>query len=193
MSTRLVVLGLLRRRPLHGYEIKHIIQDHMGDWTSIAFGSIYFALGKLAEEGLVEVHSTEQEGSRPSRTVYAVTEAGRAEFLRLLRDVWSKPERQHFVTDLGLFFMDALSSKERLDFLDARVAQLEKIATHLTEHRAESLANPRVPRQARFIFDHSRAHLDAEIAWTRALREELLASGPADVQGKKDKGRDDGS
>jgi len=52
MSTRLVILGLLRERPLYGYEIKHVIEDHMGDWTSIAFGSIYFALGKLTEIGL---------------------------------------------------------------------------------------------------------------------------------------------
>ncbi len=50
MSTRLVILGFLRERSLHGYEIKQLIEDRMGDWTSIAFGSIYFALSKLAEE-----------------------------------------------------------------------------------------------------------------------------------------------
>ena len=49
MSVRLVLLGLLHERPLYGYEIKQIIEEHMGDWTSIAFGSIYFALDKLAE------------------------------------------------------------------------------------------------------------------------------------------------
>jgi len=53
MSVRLVILGLLCDRPLYGYEIKQIIEEHMGDWTSIAFGSIYFALDKLAEEGFV--------------------------------------------------------------------------------------------------------------------------------------------
>ena len=62
MSTRLVILGLLRDRPLYGYEIKHIIEEHMGDWTSIAFGSIYFALNKLAEEDFIEKTGTTQEG-----------------------------------------------------------------------------------------------------------------------------------
>ena len=76
MSTRLVILGLLRERPLYGYEIKHIIEDHMGDWTNIAFGSIYFALKKLAEEGFVERAAVEREGNRPSRTVYQLTPAG---------------------------------------------------------------------------------------------------------------------
>lgn len=37
--TELAVLGILIRGPLHGYEIKQIIQREMGDWTNIAFGS----------------------------------------------------------------------------------------------------------------------------------------------------------
>ena len=41
MSTRLVMLGLLRERPLYGYELKHIIEDHMGDWTNIALSLIH--------------------------------------------------------------------------------------------------------------------------------------------------------
>jgi len=180
MSTRLVILGLLRRRPLHGYEIKHIIQDHMGDWTSIAFGSIYFALKRLTEDGMVEVVATEQEGSRPSRTVYGVTDAGRAEFLRLLREVWKIPERQYFTSDLGLFFADALSTEEMLDYLDARIAQLEETVAYLAEHCAESLADPHVPRRAQLIFDHSKVHLEAELAWTRQIEGELEAHGSLD-------------
>jgi DNA-binding PadR family transcriptional regulator len=120
MSTRLVILGLLRERPLYGYEIKHIIEDHMGDWTSIAFGSIYFALRKLAEESFIEKIATEKEGSRPSRSVYQITEAGQAEFLRLLREVWSEMERHYFAFDIGLFFMEALPTEEAKSYLQSR-------------------------------------------------------------------------
>ena len=177
MSTRLVVLGLLQKRPLHGYEIKHIIQDHMGDWTSIAFGSIYFALKKLTEEGMVEIAATEQEGNRPSRTVYAVTDTGRDEFLRLLRELLGKIERQYFATDVGLFFMDALPPGEMLGYLVGRAIQLEETLSYLAEHRQESMADPHVPRRARFIFDHSKVHLEAELAWTRTLEKQLRECG----------------
>ena len=102
MSTPLVILGLLRERPLYGYEIKHIIEDRMGDWTNIAFGSIYYALDKMAEEHLIEKVGTEQEGGRPSRTVYGITAAGREEFLRLLCEVWREVERHTFTFDIGL-------------------------------------------------------------------------------------------
>lgn len=173
MSTRLVILGLLQSQPLHGYEIKHIIEDHMGDWASIAFGSIYFAIGKLAEEGFIEKAATEKEGGRPSRTVYRITEEGRAEFMRLLRQTWSELEIRRFDLDVGLFFMDALPIGEVKMYLQGRVAQLEGIVGHVVSHREEQLADENVPPQAAAIFDHSLAHMVAELEWTRDLLDKI--------------------
>ena len=173
MSTRLVILGFLRERPLYGYEIKHIIEDHMGDWTNIAFGSIYFALAKLAEEGFIEKVATEQEGSRPSRSIYQITEAGQAEFMRLLREVWGEVERHYFSIDIGLFFMAALPAEEMIHYLRQRVAQLEAILQHLNDHQAEQLSREGVPALAAAIFDHSRVHFQAELTWTQGLLEQV--------------------
>ena len=169
MSTRLVILGLLRDRPLHGYEIKHVIEDHMGDWTNIAFGSIYVALKKLAEEGFVEQLAVEQEGSRPARTVFQITEEGRVEFLRLLRSVWKDVERHYYGIDIGLAFLDALTDTEVKGYLEARIEQLEESIRHLSEHQETVLAIPEVPRRAIAVFQHSRLHLEAELTWTLGL------------------------
>ena len=68
MSVRLVILGMLQWGEMHGYELKQHIERKMGDWTSIAFGSIYFALRKLSDEGLVERTEEERHGNRPSRS-----------------------------------------------------------------------------------------------------------------------------
>jgi len=173
LTTRLVILGLLRERPLYGYELKHIIEDHMGDWTNIAFGSIYYALGKLADEGFVEQVVTEQEGNRPSRTVYQITETGRTEFLRLLREVWTTFEQQYFDIDVGLAFMSALPRKEVEQYLHQRVAMLEGVLQHIQEHQEEQMANPDVPASARAVFEHSRLHLEAELAWTRDVLQQM--------------------
>jgi DNA-binding PadR family transcriptional regulator len=169
MSTRLVMLGLLRERPLYGYEIKHIIEEHMGDWTNIAFGSIYFALKKLAEEGFVEKVAVEQEGSRPSRTIYQITEAGRAEFLRLLRQIWRELERHYYTMDIGLAFIEALPIDEVKGHLRDRIAKLEELLQHLAEHKEEILAMEEIPSKAAAVFEHSRVHFAAELAWTRDL------------------------
>jgi DNA-binding PadR family transcriptional regulator len=173
MSTRLVILGLLRERPLYGYELKQIIEEHMGDWTNIAFGSIYFALGKLAEEGFIEQVAIEQEGRRPSRSVYQITEAGQAEFLRLLREVWSEVERHYYAIDIGLMFTEALPREEVKGFLRERIAQLEGIVRHVAEHRAEQMAQPEVPALAAAVFDHGLTHFRAELDWTQDLLDKV--------------------
>jgi DNA-binding PadR family transcriptional regulator len=169
MSVRLVLLGLLHDRPLYGYEIKQIIEEHMGDWTSIAFGSIYFALDKLAEEGFVEKVATEQAGNRPSRSVYQITDSGNEEFLRLLRESWQNIEREYFEIDICLFFMDRLSSTEVKGYLRARLDKLEESLHYLQTHEASQLHDPDVPPVARAIFEHSRMHLQSELDWTRNL------------------------
>jgi DNA-binding PadR family transcriptional regulator len=171
LSTRLVILGFLRGRPQYGYEIKQMIEHVMGDWTNIAFGSIYFALKKLAQDGFVEKAGTEQEGGRPSRTVYQITDAGREEFMRLLREVWDNVERQTFDFDMGLSFMSALPIDEVKGYLRKRVIHLEHVLQYLDAHQAEELADTdHVPTHlASTVFDHHRRHLQAELDWTRDL------------------------
>jgi DNA-binding PadR family transcriptional regulator len=169
MTVRLVILGLLRERPLYGYEIKQIIEEHMSDWTSIAFGSIYFALDKLAEEQFVDKLDVEQENKRPARSVYQINKKGQEEFLRLLRESWQQMERQFFALDICLFFQESLPLVEIKAFLQQRVAQLEGTLTYLNAHQQEALADQHAPRSAVAIFEHSRVHFQAELAWTRDL------------------------
>lgn len=173
MSVRLVILGLLRQRPLYGYEIKQIIEEHMGDWTSIAFGSIYFALDKLTEEGFIERAGVEQAGNRPSRSVFQVTETGRQEFLRLLRAGWRTVERQYFDLDLCLFFMGALPREEVKSYLHERIAGIEEVLHHVHAHQEEEMAKEEVPPLARAIFSHTLAHTRAELEWLRSVLQDF--------------------
>ena len=169
MSVRLVILGLLRERPLYGYEIKQIIEEHMSDWTSIAFGSIYFALEKLADEKFVSKVEIEQAGKRPSRSVYEITHTGRDEFSRLLREAWQQIERQYFSIDVCLFFLESLPLEEVKRYLKIRQTGLQATLEHVRTHRNEQLSLPEVPRLAAAIFDHTLAHTQAELDWVSNL------------------------
>jgi DNA-binding PadR family transcriptional regulator len=173
VSTRLVILGLLRERPLYGYELKHIIEERMGDWTNIAFGSVYYALDKLQDDGFVEQVATEKEGGRPSRTVYQITEAGREEFPHLLREVWGEVERHYYTFDIGLTFMEALPLEEIKGYLRGRLSQLESILQYLDAHEEKQLAREEVPRLAAAVFAHSRAHFETELSWTQDVLEKI--------------------
>jgi DNA-binding PadR family transcriptional regulator len=177
MSTRAVILGLLRERPLHGYEIKQIIESHMSDWTSIAFGSIYFALDKLSDEGLIEKASVEQQGNRPSRSIFRITGRGREEFLLLLRQTWNDVERTYFSLDIGLFFISALPADEVREAVRGRIAGIEAARARLMGHEKAQLTDESIPAVAKVIFSHSLSHLEAELSWTKELLERMEQGG----------------
>ncbi|GAA2244354.1 PadR family transcriptional regulator [Herbiconiux moechotypicola] len=70
---RLYLLSLLDESPKHGYELIQSLSDRFGGTYSPSAGTIYPRLAKLEEEGLV----TKTADGR--KTVYAITDAGRAE------------------------------------------------------------------------------------------------------------------
>lgn len=70
---RLYLLFVLDERPMHGYEIIQALSDRFGGTYVPSAGTIYPRLAKLEAEGLV---SKESDGRK---TVYALTDAGRAE------------------------------------------------------------------------------------------------------------------
>ncbi|WP_149084314.1 MULTISPECIES: PadR family transcriptional regulator [Microbacterium] len=70
---RLYLLSLLAESPQHGYGIIQSLTDRTGGTYTPSAGTIYPRLAKLEEEGLV----TKTVDGRT--TIYAITEAGRAE------------------------------------------------------------------------------------------------------------------
>ena len=72
-NLRLYLLALLDERPRHGYELIQALSDRFGGTYSPSAGTIYPRLSKLEEEGLV----TKSTDGR--KTVYEITDAGRAE------------------------------------------------------------------------------------------------------------------
>lgn len=70
---RLYLLNLLDEGPRHGYDIMQALSDRTGGTYTPSAGTIYPRLAKLEEEGLV----TKSVDGR--KTVYEITDAGRAE------------------------------------------------------------------------------------------------------------------
>ena len=77
-----LLLQSLSRGPRHGYALLKEIEDLAGETPNR--NKIYPLLARLEAQGLVERRSAEAEGGR-SRTVFALTDAGREELDRLRR------------------------------------------------------------------------------------------------------------
>ncbi len=70
------LLGLLARQPLSGYDIAAQLRHGVGPFWRAHHSQIYPELARLQAEGLVNVHVVTQV-DRPSKKVYALTDAGR--------------------------------------------------------------------------------------------------------------------
>jgi PadR family transcriptional regulator AphA len=136
MSLRHSLLGLLSVQPATGYELTRKFDVSLSNAWHASHSQIYPELGRLADQGLVEVVS---EGARGSRT-YAVTQAGRDELRRWLVEV--PPTRaQRSETGVRIFFTprlldpgDARAVLER-DLADAIANRemLEQVARQMRE------------------------------------------------------------
>jgi DNA-binding PadR family transcriptional regulator len=70
---RLYLLSLLADAPMHGYEVIQALEERFGGTYVPSAGTIYPRLAKLEEDGLVT------KSSDGRKTVYEITDAGRAE------------------------------------------------------------------------------------------------------------------
>ncbi|MEQ9449689.1 MAG: PadR family transcriptional regulator [Rhodospirillaceae bacterium] len=87
MDAKTLCLGVLVMGDASGYEIRKMFEEGpFAHFQDVGYGSIYPALSKLSEEGLIAVAETPGEG-HPDKKVYAVTPAGRAVFRQSLARV----------------------------------------------------------------------------------------------------------
>lgn len=129
-DNELLLLGLLMNQSQHGYQLNEFIEKELAHITYIKKGNAYATLERLDKEGLVTV-KLDQEGNRPLRKVYSITEAGEQKFFQLLRQNLGGSERLIFGGDIGLMFLDHLPLPEVIECLQNRLAQVkEKLAPH---------------------------------------------------------------
>ena len=175
--TRIVLLGLLAQRAMHGYAVHRVIEErHMDQWAAIKPASIYGALQRLEREGLVEAAGATRSGRRPVATVYRTTASGREELRRLLRQAWMQPVRWAAPVDVALGFHQLLGADEIEALLQARLTALDGLIAHaeLVVHNFAARADEeRLPDGVRAkvadIMDHQQRLLRLERDWTETV------------------------
>ncbi|MEU8797614.1 PadR family transcriptional regulator [Spirillospora sp. NPDC048819] len=171
-ATRLLVLGGVRRSGrAHGYEVRReLISWGSDEWAHVNPGSIYHALRQLAKEGLLRAHDVEESDAGPPHTDYEITEAGRAEFLRLLRGALATVDVRHpEMLTAGLGFLTALPRAEAIGLLRERLDGLAAWRASVAPRLAEQDPSDHL-RELPGWWMHS---ADAATRWTLGLIERL--------------------
>ena len=138
IEQELILLGLLKESPKHGYEIKRKIKEILGLFAGVDCKSIYYPLTVLERRGLVTQHK-DKEGKRPVKLVYALTPKGEAHFNALLEKSLLELKRPHFNLDVSLYFLRFIKPPIASRRLRARMLILNKLSRNLSQ-MADSLS-----------------------------------------------------
>ncbi|SEO54732.1 PadR family transcriptional regulator [Paenibacillus sp. OV219] len=104
MSMRLLILGLLMECERHPYEIRQTIKHrNWNECFKLRDGSLYYAVDQLRQDGLIEAAEVVSVpgDNRPDKTIYRITDAGKASFQDLLHAEFkqnSYPQHPVFLT-----------------------------------------------------------------------------------------------
>lgn len=170
----MAVLSLLREQALHPYEIQRLLKARRKDDVLVLKrGSLYHAIKRLADAGLIEATATTREGRRPERTTYAITLAGRAVLPQWLKNLIAIPvrERSNFMGAVSFLFH--LTPQEAITGLKSRITLLENEIAANDARLNEAL--PRIGRIHLVELEYSQAMQSAELNWVKNILSDLEA------------------
>ncbi len=196
----LPVLGLLKEKSMHGYELRKQLGAMLGPFWQVSWGSLYPTLRRLAKIGAVEKVETDtpvrrtrmatksarqraaaQPPSGRRKNVYRITPLGEQMFTELLEETAASVDAEHFT--LKLAFFRYLQPETRLALLERRRAYLqEKLAqfkANLRDYRE------RIDSYTLSLQNHGMAATENDIAWIDELirEERSLETGSANPSG----------
>jgi DNA-binding PadR family transcriptional regulator len=193
----LAILGLLKEKDMHGYELKKRLADTLGFASGVSFGSLYPALRRLEAAGAVkDVDAREVVASVPltgslggelaairarkvaqrssrGKKVYGITDRGQALFAELL-ETESQSSDDDRTFNLRLAFARYLPP-------DARLGMLERRRSYLLERRLQLRSLVATVRDAylRSLVEHDHESAERDLSWIeRLIARERESSAP---------------
>ena len=171
MIQDLVLLGLLKEGPKHGYEIKKIIEEVLSTFTNVDSKSIYYPLRKLEKKGLV-TKRLGRKGKRPEKFIYKITKEGERAFEKLLNDNFLNFQRPIFNVDLSLYFLPLVKSGIARSRLRSRLRGMKRIRRWL-EQRRDDLEKKKRSYHLLAVIEHQIELTKTDIKFTQGLIKNL--------------------
>ena len=174
----LAVLGLLKERPMHGYQLSRELSDAHGPFWRVSYGSLYPTLRRLERDGAIEAApeaeldpalgsaagKTRAKGRR--KTVYRITELGERMFIELLEETPQEGQAEDARFRVRLAFFRYLPPETRIRLMERRRAALEQRLAAIDD-AIRTGGNDDDYQRA--LLEHGRAATGSDIAWLSGL------------------------
>jgi len=166
-------LSLLVEEPMHPYEMYQLLMArHEDRLVKVRPGTLYHAVGRLEERGLVETAGTDREGNRPERTTYRITPAGREALTARLQDMLAEPVNEYPSFPLAVAEAYNLPAAVVLELLDRRLVLLQGQLEFLQKGEVAVLKKD-VARKYWIDLEYQQTMLRSEMGWIRSLQDQL--------------------
>ncbi|GAB2566395.1 PadR family transcriptional regulator [Nocardia heshunensis] len=172
----MAVLGILHLEPMHPYAIQRRIKE-WGKDKVVNVGQraqLYKTIARLQEAGLVSVRETGRDQQYPERTVYEITDAGRAACLTWINEMISTPRNEFPEFPAALSFLMLLGPDDARVELDKRATALRATLAEI-ESGMEQAQQYGLPRITMLEDEFQRAVTAAELRWLEGVLEDLAA------------------
>jgi DNA-binding PadR family transcriptional regulator len=161
----LAILGLLKERPMHGYQLQRELSEQLGGMWRVSYGSLYPSLRRLERDGAI----SSQPGAAGARrkTVYSITDEGERLFLELLEEPPQENQTEDARFRVRVAFFRYLPPEARVRLLERRRAALQGRLAEINTHLRGSGGT--TDDYQRALLEHARAATQADIAWLTDL------------------------
>lgn len=132
MNVKSLCLGILYFQDSTGYEINKLSSEgRFSHFIEASYGSIYPALTKLTQDGLVSWREEQEEG-KPTRKVYSITEQGRSVLVETLH---GHPKEDVFKSEFLFIclYSQAIEASHLDQMLDHKIQRLQEDLQKLSE------------------------------------------------------------
>lgn len=160
----LAILGLLKERSMHGYQLSKRLTDTLGGFWRVSYGSLYPSLKRLEKQEAVEQVFDQQEVGR-RKNVYRITEKGEGLFRELLEEAGAETAGEDNRFRVRLAFFKYLAPESRIRLLERRRTFLEQRLDTITA----SLATTTGDTYTLSLMQHGRDTTEQDIAWLNGL------------------------
>jgi DNA-binding PadR family transcriptional regulator len=170
----LTVLSLLSYKPLHPYGVQRLIKQWGKDQV-VNVGQrtgLYRTIDRLLAAGLIAVRETGRDQQYPERTVYEITDEGRAMARSWLIEMLRTPKQEFPEFPAALSQLLLLEPAEMLAALDDRRDRLAA-SLRVMDATAATEAERGLPRITMLESEYLRAVTSAELAWLDGVVDDL--------------------
>ncbi|SHF64990.1 PadR family transcriptional regulator [Streptoalloteichus hindustanus] len=169
----LCILGFLYEEPLHAYDLRQRISGLSGHIRPVSDGALYPALNRLQAAGHLTKHAEAGSGATP-RNVLRLTDSGRAELLRRLREPAEVEvtDRNSFLILLA-FLGHLPDPADQARVLRRRLEFMEQPASYFYDRGRPLRAADMTDRFRRGMLTLAGATSRADRAWLRQTIAEL--------------------